>query len=93
MPPPKITAEGKYTFTIDNTTYDNLDEYDQHCIADHTKASREKTWLLKLSVLRKRDSKFYHYTLRISHEYPRPQHRAESIDCRIAYFAKKESVS
>jgi hypothetical protein len=44
MPPPKITKEGKYTCTIDKTTFDNMDEYDQHCMEAHTKAGGGKTW-------------------------------------------------
>jgi hypothetical protein len=44
MPPPKVTSDGKYTCTIDNTTFDSMDEYDQHCMAEHTKAGGGKTW-------------------------------------------------
>jgi hypothetical protein len=44
MPPPKVTGDGKYTCTVDNTTFDNMDDYDQHCMKAHTKAGGGKTW-------------------------------------------------
>jgi hypothetical protein len=44
IPPPKVTADGKYTCTVDNTTFDNMEEYDQHCMAAHTKAGGGRTW-------------------------------------------------
>ena len=33
MPPPKVTTEGKYVCTVDNTVFDNEDDYDRHCMA------------------------------------------------------------
>lgn len=44
MPPPKVTADGKYVCTVDNTTFDNMDDYDQHCMKAHAKAGGAKTW-------------------------------------------------
>jgi hypothetical protein len=44
MPPPKRTADGKYVCTLDNTVFDNEDEYDRHCMAAHTVAGGGKTW-------------------------------------------------
>ena len=29
MPPPKVTTDGKYVCTVDNTVFDNEDDYDQ----------------------------------------------------------------
>ena len=36
MPPPKRTAEGKYVCEVDNTTFDNPEDYDRHCMEAHT---------------------------------------------------------
>jgi hypothetical protein len=41
-PQPKVTPDGKYTCTVDNTTFDNMDDYDQHCMKEHTKAGGGK---------------------------------------------------
>ena len=44
MPPPKVTPEGKYVCTVDNTVFDNEDDYDRHCMAAHTMAGGGKIW-------------------------------------------------
>ena len=45
MPPPKVTTEDKYVCTVDNTVFDNEDDYDQpHCMAAHTMAGGGKIW-------------------------------------------------
>jgi hypothetical protein len=44
IPSPKVTPDGKYVCTVDNTTFDNMDEYDQHCMKAHTKAGGGKIW-------------------------------------------------
>lgn len=44
MPPPKMTADGKYVCTVDNTAFDNQDDYNMHCMKAHTAAGGGKTW-------------------------------------------------
>lgn len=43
MPPPKVTSDGKYVCTVDNTVFDNEEDYDRHYMSAHTMAGGKKT--------------------------------------------------